>query len=100
MADLKSPKLIFAKGFLFLLIGIAASALVLIEAQSLRVGVLLALAIWAFCRFYYFAFYVIQHYVDPTYRFSGLVAFALYCLRSRKFANSPTRVRAPPAKTH
>ena len=83
MADLKSPKLIFAKGFLFLLIGIAASALVLIEAQSLRVGVLLALAIWAFCRFYYFAFYVIQHYVDPTYRFSGLVAFALYCLRSR-----------------
>ena len=83
MADLKNPKLIFAKGFLFLLIGVAASALLLIEAPSLRVGVLLALAIWGFCRFYYFAFYVIQHYVDPTFHFSGLFAFALYCLRSR-----------------
>ena len=83
MADLKNPKLIFAKGFLFLFIGVAASALVLIEAPSLRVGVLLALAIWGFCRFYYFAFYVIQHYVDPTFRFSGLLAFALYCLRGR-----------------
>ena len=83
MADLKNPKLIFAKGFLFLLIGIAASALLLIEAPSFRVGVLLALAIWGFCRFYYFAFYVIQHYVDPTFHFSGLFAFALHYLRSR-----------------
>ena len=83
MADLKNPKLIFAKGFLFFLIGVAASALLLIEAPSLRVGVLLALSIWGFCRFYYFAFYVIQHYVDPTFHFSGLFAFALYYLRSR-----------------
>lgn len=83
MADLKNPKLIFAKGFLFLLIGIAASALVLIEVPSIRVGVLLALAIWGFGRFYYFVFYVIQHYVDPTFHFSGLFAFALYCLRGR-----------------
>jgi len=81
--DLKNAKLIFAKGFLFLLIGLAASALLLIEAPRLRVALLLALAVWGFCRFYYFAFYVIQHYVDPSYRFSGLLAFAFYCLRGR-----------------
>jgi hypothetical protein len=69
VADLKNPKLIFAKGFLFLLIGAASSALLLIEAPSLRVALLLALAVWGFCRFYYFAFYVIGHYVDPSYRF-------------------------------
>jgi hypothetical protein len=40
--------------------------------------VLLVISIWCFCRFYYFAFYVIQHYVDPGYRFSGLWSFVAY----------------------
>jgi hypothetical protein len=35
-------------------------------------------------RAYYFAFYVIQHYVDPGYRFSGLFSFLRYFLRSRR----------------
>jgi hypothetical protein len=50
----------------------AASGQLILEHPSVRVAVLLALAIWASCRAYYFAFYVIQHYVDPGYRFSGL----------------------------
>jgi hypothetical protein len=44
---------------------------------------LLALTIWCFARAYYFAFYVIQHYVDPGYRFAGLADFARYVLRKR-----------------
>jgi hypothetical protein len=40
--------------------------------------VLLVIAIWCFCRVYYFAFYVIEHYVDPGYRFAGLVDFMKY----------------------
>jgi hypothetical protein len=51
------------------------------EAPRWRVAFLLALAIWGFCRFYYFAFYVIQHYVDDGYRFSGLWSFARYLIR-------------------
>lgn len=39
-------------------------------------AVLLALSIWGFCRAYYFAFYVIEKYVDPEFRFSGLLSFA------------------------
>jgi len=42
------------------------------------------MAVWGFARFYYFAFYVIEHYVDPTYRFAGLIAFAQYLLRKQK----------------
>src|SRR5437899_12245421 len=44
----------------------------------------LALAIWCFCRFYYFAFYVIEHYVDPAYRFSGLWSFVCWLGERRK----------------
>ncbi|MCO6455618.1 MAG: hypothetical protein J5I93_10020 [Pirellulaceae bacterium] len=81
MGDLKSPTWICLKGFLFLVLGLFASGLLLLHAPQLRVALLLAVAIWAFCRFYYFAFYVIEHYIDPTYRFSGLLALAHYLLK-------------------
>lgn len=83
MRDLTDPRWIKIKGVLFLLVGVLASALVVLEHPSLKVAALLAVAVWCFCRFYYFAFYVIQHYVDPNYRFSGLWSFARY-LFSRK----------------
>ena len=83
MRDLSNPRWIKLKGLLFLFLGLASSALLLAELPSLRVAALLCLAIWAFCRAYYFAFYVIQHYVDPSYRFSGLWSAARYLL-SRK----------------
>ena len=79
MKDLTDPFWIKLKGGLFLLLGVLSAALILIELPSLKLAALLALTIWCFCRFYYFAFYVIQHYVDPSYRFSGLWSFAKYC---------------------
>ncbi len=84
MKDLTSARWIKIKGFLFLLIGVLSAALVLVEHPELRVAALLAISIWCFCRFYYFAFYVIEHYVDPGYRFSGLWSFARYCLSKRR----------------
>jgi hypothetical protein len=84
MADLRSPRLIYLKGFLFLLGGAMASGLLLVECFSWRVATLLAIAVWCFARFYYFAFYVIEHYVDPTYRFAGLWDFAKYLCGRRK----------------
>jgi uncharacterized membrane protein len=83
MKDLTDPRWIKLKGILFLLVGLLASALLMIETPTLKVALLLALAIWCFCRFYYFAFYVIQHYVDPSYRFSGLGSFVCYLWRRR-----------------
>ena len=83
MKDLSDPKWICRKGFLFLLIGILSAALVLFEMPTLRVAALLALMTWGFCRAYYFAFYVIQKYVDARYRFSGLGSFVKYWFTRR-----------------
>ena len=81
MKDLTNPSWIKLKGILFLLVGFLASILLLIEHPDLKTAFLLILSIWCFCRFYYFAFYVIQHYADPAYRFSGLWSFARHMLR-------------------
>lgn len=83
MRDLQNPKLMWLKAAIFLLIGVAGSALLLLEAPTLRVAILLAATVWGFCRAYYFAFYVIERYVDPNYRFSGLMSFVAYALRKR-----------------
>lgn len=81
MGDLEDRRLIYLKGFLFVVGGGLAAGLVLMEAPSWKAAALLGLAIWCFCRAYYFAFYVIERYVDPKFRFSGLLAFARYLLR-------------------
>jgi hypothetical protein len=83
MRELKSSRWIVAKGLLFLILGLLCAALLALEYRSLRSAGLLVVAIWCFCRFYYFAFYVIERYVDPSYRFSGLVSFARYVFQRR-----------------
>jgi hypothetical protein len=80
MKDIKSHRLIWLKGGLFLALGLGSAALLLAEAATLKTALLLALTVWGFCRAYYFAFYVIEHYVDPSFRFSGLLSFAGYLL--------------------
>ncbi len=72
MRDLTSASAIKLKGVLFLLLGVFAAVLLWLELPTWRTAVLLAICIWAFCRAYYFAFYVIEKYVDPNFRFSGL----------------------------
>ena len=83
MIDLKNPRLMWLKGILFLLIGITSAALLVHETPTWRVGGLLALTIWTFCRAYNFAFYVIEHYSDPSYRFAGLISF-VRCIASKR----------------
>ncbi len=78
MSDLTNPRVIKFKGLLFLLLGLASAALIVLEVPSLKIAALLVVTIWSFCRCYYFAFYVIEHYVDSQYRFSGLWSFAKY----------------------
>lgn len=84
MKDLTHPAWIKFKGGLFLLLGVAAALLLWLEQPTLKVALLLALVIWCFCRAYYFAFYVIEHYVDPSFRFSGLGSFFVYLFRRNR----------------
>ena len=84
MGDLKHPKLLYAKGVLFLVLGVLAGGTLVLLHPEWRTAALLAVAVWAFSRFYYFAFYVIEHYIDPGFKFAGLGDFAIYVLRGGK----------------
>lgn len=83
MRNLTDPRWIKAKGVLFVILGLLAAALLLVEHPSLIDAILLLICVWSFCRAYYFAFYVIEHYVDPGYRFSGLGSFIRYFWRKK-----------------
>ena len=83
MADIKNPKLLYAKGLLFVAAGALAGAALVIENPRPRTTLLLALTVWCFARAYYFAFYVVEHYADPAYRYAGLWSFARYVAARR-----------------
>lgn len=84
MKDLTSPFWIKLKGLLFLVVGIASALLIFLDNPKWQTAVLLGVGIWSCCRFYYFAFYVIEKYVDPGYKFSGLISFAGYLFQRTK----------------
>lgn len=74
----------YLKAALLLGVGGLSFALLLVEERVWpRVALQLAM-IWAFARAYYFAFYVIEHYIDGRYRFAGLLDFAKYLARGRR----------------
>jgi hypothetical protein len=83
MGDLKSPRWLYFKAVLFVFLGLSAGVLLVLEHPTLKSTVLLFLTVWSFSRAYYFAFYVLEHYVDPSYKFSGLWSFFRFVLVSR-----------------
>jgi hypothetical protein len=83
MKEISNPTVLYLKGALFLVLGGVASGLLVAMHPSLTVLLLLAVAVWAFARAYYFAFYVLQHYIDSEYRFAGLVSLVKFLLRRR-----------------
>jgi hypothetical protein len=89
MRDLTHPKVIYLKGLLFLVAGSLAAAVLVLDHPTVRTAVLLAVTVWCFARSYYFAFYVVSHYVDPTYHFAGLGSFAAYMWRRRGKNDKP-----------
>ena len=93
MGDIKKVWLLYIKGFLLFLTGFISSLLLVLLNLNFKTIVLLLLAIWGFCRAYYFAFYVIQHYVDPNYKFSGLIDFAKYSLRKGRSNLKKRRIK-------
>ncbi len=82
--DLVHPGWIVAKGCLFLVLGVLAVVLAFLwPGKGWGFAAAYALSVWAFCRFYYFAFYVISRYVDPSYMFAGLIGFGVWLWRRR-----------------
>ena len=84
MADIKQVWLLYLKAFLLFLTGFISSLLLVFLNFNFKTIGLLLLAIWGFCRAYYFAFYVIQHYIDSNFKYSGLIDFAKYQIKKKK----------------
>ena len=84
MKDLKDPRWIKLKAALFLLMVVLASGLLLLRTPELSSVLLLGIALWAACRCYYFAFYVLHHYVDPSFRYSGISDLLRYLWRTSR----------------
>jgi len=78
--DIKSPTLLKLKGVLFLTLGLIAGGLLVIQSPDWTTVGLLLIVIWAFSRFYYFAFYVLHHYADKNFNYSGLCHLIRYLL--------------------
>ena len=83
MSDLQSRAWIVFKGFAFLGIAIAAGVLVFLETPALRTAILVVLLAWSAARFYYFLFYVLEKYVDPSLRYGGILALLRAWLSKR-----------------
>jgi uncharacterized membrane-anchored protein len=86
-----SPRWIIAKGGLFVVAGLLASILLMARLADLNPMLstwgaiaLFITAMWCASRAYYFAVYVVQHYVDSAYRFDGDWSVAVWLVRSRR----------------
>jgi hypothetical protein len=84
MRNLTSPKLIALKGLLFLFLALLSAGMLLSGRPTVKEGLLLILLAWSSARFYYFAFYVMERYVDAEFRFSGLLSLARYLITKKK----------------
>jgi hypothetical protein len=71
----------YLKAALFLVAGVAASVALLLESPTPRTAFLLAMAVWSFCRLYYFLFYVLEKYIEPSFRFDGVLPALLFLWR-------------------
>jgi len=74
MGDLKSRGAIVLKGVLFAAIILAAGTALVLRNPEWQTVLLVLLLIWASARFYYFLFYVLEKYVDPSLKYAGLWA--------------------------
>lgn len=82
--DLKSRPALLLKGWLFLFLGITASALLLADEFSLQRLALWAIATWSFCRFYYFLFHVLQNYAGRDRPYAGVLDALKWTIRRGK----------------
>ena len=93
MKDLASARWMYAKTALFVVVGLTCAALLIVQSPTIRTAALLAIAIWSFCRAYYFAFYVIESYLDTTYKYSGLISLLKYLVLEKRFKKETTLAR-------
>lgn len=71
--DISNPVALKAKGLGFAFIGIMATGLLIWQLEDWPMIVMLFVAFWAWCRFYYFLFYVLEHYAGRKRPYAGVL---------------------------
>lgn len=93
MRDLESRRWIVAKGALFLFLVLACGGLLYTAAPSWGTAFLLLVLTWSAARFYYFLFYVLEKYVDPSLRYAGVLGLVRAIVAK---SGSPAKRGGPP----
>jgi len=83
------------KAALFVVASILAGALLVASVESRWLAAALYLVgAWSLARAYYFAFYVITGYCDPSFRYAGVWSALRWVVRhgrARRTSTTPTR---------
>ena len=82
--DITSKWLLHAKGLLFLVLGLIAAGILLAGSRSITTLLLLMVTVWAFCRFYYYLFYVLEKYAGRERKYAGLFDALKYLISRAK----------------
>ena len=90
--DIQSPVLLYLKGGLFGLLAVMAGALAVFADNLWHEVAFLVGCVWSSCRFYYFLFYVLDHYVGGG-KNAGIFAMVL------KLCGKQQSVLTPDAST-
>ena len=83
MKNLLTPRWMIVKAALFVVIAVIAAAFLVCQSPTWTTALCVGALAWASSRAYYFAFYVIERYVDPSFRFAGLGSAAMWLWRHR-----------------
>ena len=83
MRDIKSKKLLYFKGFLFLVGCLMCCGMILAENPTIKTALCLIVAVWFAARFYYFLFYVIENYIDDDFKFTGVFSSLVYIFKKK-----------------
>lgn len=83
MRDLTSAWAIHLKGVLFVSLGMLSATLLIVDSPRAETALLLATCVWASARAYYWMFYATHHYVDASFRYSGIGSMVQYAWRRR-----------------
>lgn len=90
--DIKSALLLYLKGGLFALLAIMAGMLTVFADKRWYEIVFLVVCVWASCRFYYFLFYVLDHYIDGDKNASMFSMFLKLCGRKHDISPPETTI--------
>jgi hypothetical protein len=97
MKNVLSPRWMIVKAVLFVVLAATAGGILICQHPTWTTAACVGLLAWAASRAYYFAFYVIERYVDPSFRFAGLASAANWLWRRRGARPGRSGPTAPPS---